>query len=257
MTFLPGIYFLRNVKFLASDKNRARLFSAVNDTTDGVFLGLGFFHMMPEMLETAEHIGISLATSLTSLLITIILFVCLSFVYRKVSLLVTKNDCDRLCCSTPMRINNIGLLLSAIMILSFHSISEGVALGFTVKSNLFIVLFAAIAFHKWLESFVVASALHGYASNWGPYLIMAMFSCMTPLGLVAGGMGLHQLLNQTPEFNLILYTFSSALFVYIGISCILSSRKREQSTTFRFVILGLLLILAFELLGYHLGVHAH
>ena len=228
------------------------MLSAINDTTDGVFLGLGLFHMMPEMIETASHLGFHFSFALLSCFAIIVSFVILSVIYQKFRKFF-KPDCLNDSPEAPERYSSLGLLLSAILILSFHSVSEGVALGFVSKSEFFYVLFAAIGIHKWLESFVVASALNGYQSQITIYMIMLAFSCMTPLGLIAGDMGLHLILQQSHEFNLVLYTFSSAIFIYIGMSSILASIKINKGCNVRYVTLGLLLILFFEMLGYFLG----
>ena len=129
LTFLPGLYFLRNVRFIASDTNKKRMLSAINDTTDGVFLGLGLFHMMPEMIETASHLGFHFSFALLACFAIIVSFVILSVIYQKFSEFF-KPDRINESPDAQARYSSLGLLLSAILILSFHSVSEGVALGF-------------------------------------------------------------------------------------------------------------------------------
>lgn len=250
-TFLPGIYFYNYVTSLSVSKLKTRVFSAINDTVDGVFLGLGFFHMLPEMLEYADQVSMDTSISICVMIAVIILFATLSYVYRMLSRMPTDNEDDKLCLKTFTENKNTSLLLSAVVILSVHSVSEGVALGFFAQTDYFYLVFVAIALHKWLESFIVASAVQSYESTFISQLIICGFSLMTPLGLFIADFGLQSLMSQSNAFSYCLYTFSSALFIYIGISCIISSYKKEQNLTYRFIILGLSIILFFEYVVHH------
>ena len=71
-TFVPGLFFNKYMRNLPVKKYKTKVFAVINHTTDGEFMGLGLFHMIPEMLETAGHINIHPYTALLYFSLTLI-----------------------------------------------------------------------------------------------------------------------------------------------------------------------------------------
>ena len=149
---------------------------------------------------------------------------------------------------------NTSLVFGAIAVLSFHSISEGVALGFMIHTDFFYILFTAILLHKWLESFIIASALNGSMSTFASNMSILGFSLMTPIGLLAASYGLSYLFNQSYVFLFPLYVLSAALFVYLGASAVMQAEK-SKLTVYKCMLLGVTIIFLFEYVSSCLGVH--
>ena len=224
--------------------------------TDGILLGIGFFHLLPELLEHAESHGQMRIYTAGFILAMVCGFAFLSYVYRRISLAMTRNNCDRLCCGDIQKRIDSNLIVGVIVVLLVHSLSEGVALGFLYNNTFFWILFAAIALHKWLETLVVIHAFSTYRDAI-VMLALAVFSLMTPGGVLLGGIGISFLDILRIDSTYWIEVFSCALFIYIGTSCLLSSRQSTQTNPYRLTLIGALIVLMFEVFAQHVGICTH
>ncbi len=255
LTYFPAMIIMR----FTSGRGiltQQKFYSSLNDLTDGILLGVGFFHLLPEIYAHSSYAGQSPIYTLIIIILLVCFFAFLSSCYRRISLRITNDDCDRLCCGRLQKKVDRSLIVSVTGLLSIHSLSEGVALGFLNSNSLYWVFFSAIAIHKWLESLVVINAFSIFR-QWISQLALILFSTLTPIGLILGAMGFAMFDFHTGGYTNWVEMFSCALFIYLGTSCLLSTRKQNQSSPYRLTIIGALLVLFIELISHEYGIHTH
>lgn len=112
--------------------------------------------------------------------------------------------------------NNLLFVVLSVIMLSIHSLLEGVALGIRDDFSLLIVIFIAIMAHKWAASYSLAIQISKNnlepLKSWGLFLV---FAIMTPLGIFFGN-----LINTGLETNNIIApafgSLAAGTFLYIG-----------------------------------------
>lgn len=108
--------------------------------------------------------------------------------------------------------------------LSVHAVCEGVALGMQCGADSTLLLAAGVLFHKWAESFALASSLanqptmkkrSGAAGMHPSWRLLIGFACATPAGVL-----LAALLHQALPSSSVAYVkaVSAGTFLYIGAS---------------------------------------
>lgn len=79
------------------------------------------------------------------------------------------------------------MALSLQLVVSVHSVFEGLGLGSERKVSEIFSILLAIVVHKGVESFVIASAyIRSTLSRRTIVWLMVLFACMTPLGIAGG-----------------------------------------------------------------------
>ena len=136
--------------------------------------------------------------------------------------------------------------LMAWIMLSFHSLVLGTALGFTHEYPIIIMLFLAIITHKWAESFAIAVQLNKTSLSTAKSItFFLIFALMTPLGIFIGWYFDHGV-ETNSLFDPILIAASAGTFLYLGTlhgleRCVMVERCCNLHH-FSFVIIGFLLM---------------
>ena len=67
-TLVPGLLLLRYTRALSKDATR-RFYSGLNDVTAGILMGIGFFHLLPELYEHGGDDGYSILYSTSAIIV--------------------------------------------------------------------------------------------------------------------------------------------------------------------------------------------
>ncbi len=165
------------------------------------FLAPHFFHMLPDSIRSfsALHPGISYPIPE---LVCVGGFLLLLFLER-ISLT-----------SEHARANNfIPYILALTLVI--HALSEGAALGLESAYAETVMLFIAILAHKGTESFGLCVLLLRHALPYRKiFLILVLFSLMTPLGILFGSLITANGGNQ--ELASLFTAFAAGTFLYIS-----------------------------------------
>jgi len=141
--------------------------------------------------------------------------------------------------------SNAIAILATIM-LAFHSLFAGAALGISQQTGTVILILVAILAHKWAASFSLAIQINKsqlkFRSGLGLYLL---FAVMTPLGILLGDGIMHSAAGES-LIKPIFLSLAAGTFLYIGT---LHGLKRSVMVErccnlrdFSFVILGFTLM---------------
>ena len=192
------ILFFENNKF----KNYICYCKAI---TSGLFISIGLVHFLPGAIEaykkTHPHSGavILIICALTTFLMQII-----EHTGKKIYIAYDK-------------IHWISYFL--LLILSVHSISEGIALGIEQNPKYVITIFLAILFHKGAETFSLLTNIvtHNIPKS-KCYIILVFFALMTPIGIIFGSYVMTLSLNAN-NLSIIPYVnaIAAGTFIYMAI----------------------------------------
>ena len=186
-----------------------RFFSLGNAFAGGLFLGVGFIHLLPEGIEQlGEVVDYPLAALLAALgLAALLLIDRIVFDSRHVNA-----DADD---TQSQSIYPLVLML----LLSIHSVIAGLSLGLESHASTAIILALGIILHKSSEAFalMVSTINARFAANRRNALLGA-FVAMTPVGILAGMLGANALHGDAAallegSFN----ALAAGTFIYIAI----------------------------------------
>ena len=171
---------------------------------NGIFIGAALFHLLPEAIEGFQRVGSHFTYTHTVLLLAASYFIF--WLIEKVFLRKEK---------IAKRSVHIGILIT---ILSTHASIAGLTLGISETFSLVSILFVAIIAHKGFETFAfVINVYRQIGRTWILTLLLILFSCITPIGILIGMLsdailpgGLDNLL--TAYFSAI----AAGTFLYIG-----------------------------------------
>uniref|UniRef100_A0A0K0DZ36 Zinc/iron permease n=1 Tax=Strongyloides stercoralis TaxID=6248 RepID=A0A0K0DZ36_STRER len=143
--------------------------------------------------------------------------------------------------------------LSFAIIMSFHSILEGVALGTKNDLSGAIVLFTSLSLHKIIEAFAVGLQVSKTIPGRSKFavLILFIYAIMTPIGVLLGA-GLKELNIDTISRDiavLILECLAAGTFVYVTFLEIIAQEcvpKNNKMYKLSAVFSGFLIILALQ-----------
>jgi solute carrier family 39 (zinc transporter), member 1/2/3 len=168
----------------------------------GIFLGVGVLHLLPEAINGFSSQGVS--SLYTVLLASVIFFIMFAFDW------LSRNF------SQQKLTQGITAIMVAIL-LSLHSIFEGAALGFSVHVSMILLLFLAIAAHKWAASFSLAIKLNQAQSL--PFktslIAFLLFALMTPMGIFFG-LQINQYAQNVTLMQPIFNALAGGTFIYLG-----------------------------------------
>lgn len=208
--------------------SRQRKIWQISDSfADGVFLGLALFHLLPDAyMQLGGGALVALKLALLCLLGYGILFFSTRFEHR----------------------HSAWFLLGT---LSLHASVEGSVLGITSGfADFFLMTFAILA-HKGFETFALITGLSRYwPDKTKLQLALGIFSLMTPLGIVLGGILQSHLATHHDSFWLAYLTAAAAgTLLFIGISHSHGHHhkalKKYQERLFTLVGMALMALIAF------------
>ncbi len=188
-------------------------FSAVISFCAGILLGAVFFHMLPEI---APVLGEDLGTPIMVGFLTIFLMEKFIMVHP-----CEEGECD---------FHKVGM--SAYFGIGFHSLLEGVAIGAGSLMNLSLIIFIAVAIHK----FPAALALSGMLVKGGEYsknkilFSMLLFSLATPVSALIATSFLH---TMNDFFVAVAIGVSAGTFLFISIGDLLPTVYEEHRGGFK------------------------
>ncbi len=190
-----------------------RFFSLGNAFAGGIFLGVGFIHLLPEgMEELGEVVDFPLGALLAVVGVGVLLLI------------------DRVIFGHHHRHGVAGVgqpehrsfypyvLLAA---LSIHAVTAGVALGLETAVSTTVVIMLGILFHKGSESFALMVCAHTAGLETKRQKnILAILVLMTPLGVLFGltataGLGETSTAKTLIEGGFI--AFAAGTFIYVAI----------------------------------------
>ena len=186
-----------------------RFFSLGNAFAGGLFLGVGFIHLLPEGIEQlGEVVDYPLAPLLAALgLGALLLIDRVIFDGRHVQ--------PESGTAQGHPIYPLVLLL----LLSIHSIITGLSLGLESHASTAIILALGIMLHKGSEAFalMVSTISANFAAN-RRNALLGVFAAMTPVGILAGILGASVLHGDAAalvegSFN----ALAAGTFIYIAI----------------------------------------
>ena len=198
MTIFAGLFPFLHKKI---DRQTQKKFTMSAALASGIFLGAGLIHMLSDasryFVEAGYHYPY--AFLLTGLTFLFLLFL------EHISLDLRKHQDD-----------NTIISLIALVMLSFHALMAGTALGISHNlSTTLLVLFAIIA-HKWAESFAMANQLcETSLSHRAQIAYFSLFTLMTPTGILIGDT-LTASLASHDAMEAIFQSLAAGTFIYIG-----------------------------------------
>lgn len=170
----------------------------------GIFLGIAFFHMLPEARVTFQQVFGNGHYPLAEL-VCVSGFIFLLFL-------------ERLSLANPFTPSQTTIPYVLAIMLIIHSLIEGTALGINTTLSETIMLFIAIIAHKGSASFALCITLMRYQFSFRHVLfIMLFFSLMTPLG-IGLGTGLTFFLQAKPGQIIAAFfnAFAAGTFLYMA-----------------------------------------
>lgn len=168
----------------------------------GIFLGAGLIHMLGDSVNdfAALHIHYPIPFLLAGIMFLLLLL--LEHIARHML--------------EHGQANHGLFAVLACLILSIHSLLAGAALGLSTTLSVMTILFIAIIAHKWAASFALAIQINqSTLSLKSGLMLFALFAIMTPLGILAGDMVTHHLIQYpwlAPTFN----ALAAGTFLYLG-----------------------------------------
>lgn len=235
--------------------HQPNVFSLLDDFTDGVFLGIGVFDLLPHALELSGTLGVTRIMIVAAVATGVMILCAINYLYR--SAIKHKNaQHDGVCCAHELR-PSVFMYSPILVLLAVHSLFEGVALGIINEPLYQWILFTSIALHKGLESIAFANAaLSAFTSKILAYGCIIIFATLTPIGVYAGGV----LMQFHPHHDIIaglLTILSASMFIYMGLSCVLLSGHHTASSYMRPSLFGLCLVAVVSMLSHQHHEHDH
>ena len=170
----------------------------------GIFLGVAFFHMLPEARVTFQHFFGNSHYPLAE-------FICVGgFIF----LLFL----ERLSLASPFIQPGTAIPYVLAIMLIIHSLIEGTALGINTTFSETLMLFIAIIAHKGSASFALCVTLMRYHFSLRHILfVMTFFSLMTPLGIGVGTGMTFFLQSETGQIIAAIFNaFAAGTFLYMS-----------------------------------------
>ncbi len=199
-----------------------RYLSLGNALAGGIFLGVGFVHLLPEADEALRRvIDYPLAPLLAALGVGLLLLIDRVVLEGRNSALGQNEG--------PTRRPFYAFVL--LIVLSVHSAIAGMALGLQPEAAAVLVVMLGILFHKGSAAFALIVTAHS-AGNRKLWQTLWLFSVMTPLGIVFGTLAGQMFEGRTAlvfegSFN----ALAAGTFIYVAVMDVLDaelSRERDR-----------------------------
>ena len=207
---------------VAKQRASRRYLSLGNALAGGIFLGVGFVHLLPEADEALRRVvDYPLATLLAALGVGLLLLIDRVVLEGRNSRLGEEGE--------PTRPPFYAFVL--LIVLSVHSIIAGMALGLQPEAAAVLVVMFGILFHKGSAAFALIVTAHA-AGNRSLWQTLGLFSVMTPLGIALGTVAGEVFEGRTAilfegSFNAI----AAGTFIYVAVMDVLDaelSRERDR-----------------------------
>ncbi len=199
-----------------------RYLSLGNALAGGIFLGVGFVHLLPEADEALRNVvDYPLAPLLAALGVGLLLLMDRVVLEGRNSLLGREEE--------PTKPPFYAFVL--LIVLSVHSIIAGMALGLQPEAAAAMAVTLGILFHKGSAAFALIVTAHS-AGNRKLWQTLWFFSIMTPIGIVLGTVAGEALEGRASllfegSFNAI----AAGTFMYVAVMDVLDaemSRERDR-----------------------------
>lgn len=191
----------------AREPSSGRFFSLGNAFAGGLFLGVGFMHLMPEGFEQLAAIDYPLGALMVGLG-----FAGLLLVDRVV---VNKRRRPE---DGAMRSPYAFVLLG---LLSVHSVIAGVLLGLEEHLYATLVILLGVLCHKGSAGFALMVSAHGAGLTLREQrAVLATFAAMTPVGVLVGMFAadaLHGNLAAAAPLSGVFNTLAAGTFIYVAV----------------------------------------
>ncbi len=204
-SFVTIIYPLKSKKkSTATEIGEPESFELGEALASGIFLGVGFFHMLPNAITSFQKLYSGIQFPIPEA-IMVGAFLLLVFLERLSFSSATVS---------PKKI--IPYVLTLILII--HSLTEGAALGIGSSVAESMIIFIAIMAHKSSASFALCVTLMRYQLSLSHIItIMILFSLMTPIGIGFGAIiSLHTQSAKGELISAIFDAFAAGTFLYIS-----------------------------------------
>eukprot|EP00297_Palpitomonas_bilix_P024154 CAMPEP_0113914472 /NCGR_PEP_ID=MMETSP0780_2-20120614/30378_1 /TAXON_ID=652834 /ORGANISM="Palpitomonas bilix" /LENGTH=483 /DNA_ID=CAMNT_0000912299 /DNA_START=125 /DNA_END=1572 /DNA_ORIENTATION=- /assembly_acc=CAM_ASM_000599 len=196
-----------------------------NAFSGGVFLSAAFCHLLPEVAEWKCCGGLSIGLTVSG--IGFFLLLALDSLSHSFSLGggggAGHSHSHGIGFSGSNSSGSSGMMrkVMLLLVLCFHSVLAGMAMGVQTSKVKVVSIFVAIIAHKWVEAFAAGVQLVRSNSTVAGAVKGALaFSVMTPFGIATGalvfggnGGGGH---GSESNFTLVLEALSAGTFLYIG-----------------------------------------
>ena len=158
-------------------RDSGRFFSLSNSFAGGLFLGVGFIHLLPKAMEELEEVThYPLATLLAMVGLSLLLLIDR----------VIFGDQPQRTAPGSMRRRVLHPYV-LLVVLSIHSAIAGVSLGLEPGVAASLVILLGILCHKGSAAFTLIASAHVAGIETGSQRVMlGIFSLMTPLGVLSG-----------------------------------------------------------------------
>ena len=204
---------------VAKQQASRRYLSLGNALAGGIFLGVGFVHLLPEADEALRNlVDYPLAPLLAALGVGLLLLVDRVVLEGRNSMLGREGERTR----PPF------YAFVLLIVLSVHSIIAGMALGLQPEAAAVLVVMLGILFHKGSAAFALIVTAHS-AGNRKLWQTLWLFSVMTPLGIVFGTVAGQVFEGRTAlifegSFNAI----AAGTFIYVAVMDVLDSEMSRE-----------------------------
>lgn len=209
--------------YAARNEFSRRFFSLGNAFAGGLFLGVGFIHLLPEGIEKLEGYGeYPLAMLLAALGLGILLLIDR----------VIFGDHHQVAGTAESPQHSIYPYVLLIL-LSIHSIIAGISLGIESHLTGLVIILLGILCHKGSAAFALMVSIHraGIAES-RQKAMLAIFVLMTPLGIFAG-MAAHMAMGPSVEVSKLVEGCFNALaagtFIYVAIVDIIDEELSRRN----------------------------
>lgn len=207
IAILGGLIPLISARF----KNSERFFSLGNAFAGGLFLGVGFIHLLPEGMEIlSQYSDFPWGVIYATIGFTVLLL--LDRILFPVDVFGTTN---------AKSVSEVVYPYVLLAMLSIHSIVAGIALGLEPHVAGLVAVFIGILFHKGPAAFALIVSTHASGLNISiQKKILIAFSIMTPIGIIIGISSGFLLEADYETYSLIQGTFNSlaaGTFIYIAV----------------------------------------
>ncbi|NNM58780.1 MAG: ZIP family metal transporter [Legionellales bacterium] len=203
IALIPGLWVLvKNQASSLLSEGVIPEFPLSESFSSGIFLGAALLHMLPDATREFSQAGFHYPYA----------FFIASMVF--LSLLFLEQYCASLQSNRAVSVNTVTFL--AVLMLSIHSLFEGIAVGVAPNLSSSLIIFIAILSHKGAASFCLSIQLKTSSLSLNHRLILLLvFALMTPFGIM---MGSYILSNYQPNRLLdpVFTALAAGTFLYVG-----------------------------------------
>ena len=216
---------------LIASQNQAsrRFFSLGNALAGGIFLGVGFMHLLPEADEMlSEVVHYPLAALITAA--GVIMLLGIDRVVFEVSRSPRGN-------AEEGRSHGSMYAFVLLIALSAHSVIAGIALGLEPEIAASLFVMTGILLHKGSAAFALVVSAHSAGlDRQGLRAVLAIFVLMTPLGILVGSLAAGLLEGEVAALSEgVFNALAAGTFIYVAILGVLGeemSRRQDRMAKF-------------------------